>query len=195
VAATLAKTVAKTLAKVASKLNSVFLQTIFSDAFTRADSAVTLTAPWVALAGTWGISINQAYLAVDAGSNANVATVDFGYSDCTVSVTKTVRQSTQRLAFRFTDSANGFIVDDPGSSYDLYRRQAGAYTQIGSWVGTPASGDVLSVVLSGSSIRVYVNGVLVISATDSFNAGATKHGLGAGAIGVARFDNFSITVP
>jgi hypothetical protein len=172
-----------------------------SDTFDRSNDAANLGnldggllegQPWEILWGTWGIVDNQAYLAAAGGGDKELAVIDVGLSDCTVQVVLSEWANGQRVAFRYSDVDNGFFVNVDGAHYYIYRRQAGGHTLL--WEGDPApqDGDVVKVVLDGNSIQLYVNESLVASITDSFNQTATKHGLGANAVGSKRWNNFSI---
>ena len=105
---------------------------------------------------------------------------------------------TASLVFRLTDSDNGlWFGDDMGfgpGAYTLQKQEgAGAFTTLATAVSTAgAPGDVLKVVCQGSQIDCYVNDVLVISTTSTFNQSATKHGFGSNTL--AGLDDFSVTV-
>jgi hypothetical protein len=168
------------------------------DSFNRADSVTSLGnadsgQAWQALIGTWGISSNQAYLQTDTVPNEAIAVVDSGKSDCTVTAKMAVAVDGWRLTWRAADGANHFMLLRFGGSINVYRKQAGTFNQIGSAVVVPANGDVLSVVLSGTSHVVKLNGATIVSVTDAFQATATKHGIGNSAVNGARFDDFSVT--
>jgi chitodextrinase len=169
-----------------------------SDSFNRVDSSTSLGVSdtgqtWTALTGTWGISSNQAYLAAGTGG---IAVIDSGKSDATIQVKNAVITATNmRFVFRLTDSNNYYIVQtDTGNVYKLYKNVAGTFTSLGTSTGiTPANGDVLKVVTNGSSITVYVNGSQIITATDTFNQTATKHGIAHNALNpISRWDDFSV---
>lgn len=176
------------------------------DRFTRANNSGPLGTPsdggsaWLdtsAIGGgaLFGINGNQAYDAFDSGGNL-ASTLDSGSSDTAVQVTLATFADQMGLSARATDSNNYlFIRAYSGLGYDLFKRVAGASTNLGSYSTTPASGDVLKLDMSGSSLTVYVNGVSRITATDGFNSTATKHGLWAYSANftAARWDNFSIT--
>lgn len=172
---------------------------VVEDTFTRPDSATTLEnaetgQAWQVLAGTWGIASKTAYCVAHGGTNKACAVVETGMSDGVVEVThSSLSAGGSRLAFRFTDVDNGFIVGAESAVYQLYRLEAGTYNAIGSWATTPASGDVVRVVMNGSSITVYINGTARITATSTFNQTATKHGIAAASTS-SRFDNFTVEV-
>lgn len=167
--------------------------TLFSitDSFNRADSAVTLGntdtgQPWTYQSGTWGISSNTAYV---TSTGQHTAVVNAGVSDCTVQATMSSIGTSPGLCWRATDDNNYFLFAGP----TCYKRVAGGFTSLGS-TGGFSNGDVLSVVVSGTSHIIKKNGTTVLSFTESFNQTATKHGLRAQA-NDSRFDNFSVTVP
>lgn len=174
------------------------------DTFTRADNAATMGSTeganprvWSALVGGWGISGNMAALQTTAADS--VAVVDAGVSDCTVSITIKTTVSGQGVAFRCVDASNGWRTAYFSGSLYLQKKVTGTYTDVpGSpIVLAPADGDVIAVVLSGTSIIVKVNGVQKYSITDAQFQTATKHGLAQTGSGDSTFkyDTLSITVP
>jgi hypothetical protein len=172
---------------------------LFSHTFTAADSALAIPAADTGqatqvLAGTWGIASNRAYLATSSGGNNNAVVWNVGVSDLTWSVTAAVFDAAgngPRLIFRATDVDNLFMVACDTSTSYLYRREAGAYTLLGSGAAAWVTGDELSAVLNGTGISVRRNGVEVVAATSSFNQTATRHGFGQEGTGTTRFDNLT----
>jgi hypothetical protein len=169
--------------------------TVVSDSFNRANSGSLGSADtgqaWSLLAGTFGITSNQA-----SGTNGvqSHATIDAGISDCTVAVDAVVFVPSigeTGMCFRATDTNNLWITNTTG----LFKRVAGSFTSMGSFAYV--AGDRISAVLSGSSIVMKKNGVTILSVTDSFNSTATKHGLRVNSDGtsVSRWDNFLVTKP
>lgn len=171
-----------------------------ADDFNRANttnaigSTSTGAKAWSQVLGTWGITSNQAYESSYALAT-NIAVVESGVADCTVSVKIGSNGSYSGLVFRSDGTtANGIFVqyDDVSKVLNMLKKVGGVQTSI----GTPASvtlalTDVVAVVLSGSSITVKVNGVTKISVTETDNATRTKHGIWSyGAAG--SFDDFSI---
>lgn len=170
------------------------------DTFDRADSGPPLGTPsgggaaWEATKGSFVILSNRAANAT-AGTH-DVTVLEASAADAEVQVTLAAFADQMGLAFRLTDLNNFFFVRTySGAGYDLFRFEAGGSSHLGAYATTPASGDVLKAVCSGSSLSVYVNGTLRIGpVTDAFNGAATKHGLWAYSAGGAnRFDDFSIT--
>ena len=184
-----------------------------ADAFTRADSVVTLgstttgAVAWQPLTGTWGIKTNAATLitATNAGGQPyNIAVVNGTSADGTVQATMAQAVSDGcGLAVRATDLNNYWLFRlSAANAYQIYKVVAGSPTSAGSGTLTQtASGNIIKLVMSGNSITPYVNGVAGTTVTDAFNATATKHGLwdngtsaagtGNGYLGVGAFDDFS----
>jgi hypothetical protein len=177
-----------------SIINSDWFVTSVRDTFTRSDSSVTMgTAEtgqvWAPNSGVWGITRHLAYSLTGVQSTT---VVDTGYADCVIEVTLFI-SGDAGPCFRSTDDNNNWVWSDFDSK--LYKRVAGAYTLVGTGIGGGMDGGVIRVVLDGSTITVYRNGVLLVTASDSFNASATSHGLRDQSGGVARFDNFSVDPP
>lgn len=168
--------------------------TLVSDAFNRADSTTSLgTADtgqtWTALAGTWGISSNKAYQVTS--STQAYAVIDAGVGDCTIGLTLSTVGS-GGITFRASDATHLWFIDATTSSGNLYRCDGFGPNLIANLGTSWSNGDVMTVVLSGSSIVVKKNGTTVYSTTDSTYATNTKHGL-RDYSGAGRYDDFSIT--
>jgi hypothetical protein len=176
-----------------------------NDTFNRADSTTTLgttsdgTATWSALRGTWGINTNQAYSSVPVPSSENVAVLDLGSADGTIQVTLAAINASG-IAFRVQD-ANNFLIcrpaGGPGQLYTVYKYIAGSYTVVASGLGVAAAnGDVLKVVMSGTTVTAYQNGTQIYTGTITNFSTQTQHGLNMGTNSTAtRWDNFSFTPP
>jgi hypothetical protein len=100
------------------------------------------------------------------------------------------------MYLRYTDDNNRLLVIGNQNRLELSRRQAGIWTLVQSvpWSVTPGTTHHLQATLAGSSIQVWADGVLMIQATESFNATATRHGLVwvMTADPEATYDNFEI---
>lgn len=172
------------------------------DNFNRADSASSLGTPsdggsaWVPNSGAWGISGNAGY---NPGSTAQgTAILEASISDADVQVTLSTIGATSDsgICCRSSDDSNNIVTaaNVVSTFYKAFKRVAGSFTQLGStYTATPVSGDVVRCNANGSNLTIYVNAVSRITATDSFNSTATKHGLRANADILTRFDTFSIT--
>lgn len=175
-----------------------------TDPFTRADSTTSIgTAPtgqsWVNRNGTWGISSNRAYVDAVPGDWQATADVDASESDGTVQVTVAVVAGDEGFIFRVQSGTNYLMatVDNRFSSgATIYEQVAGAFTALGTAAATIADGDVLSMVLSGTSIDFKKNGVSMVSVSSTRFQTETKHGMRTythSGINTARFDDFSFT--
>ena len=166
--------------------------TTITDSFNRANGAIGSTDTgqvWTSFSGTWEVDTNQAKIS-SAGGTQNHVVVESTVSDCTITATMAVGDD-GGLCFRASDDNNLFVTSGLGGQ--LYRRTAGGFTSIGTFASFSAS-DVMRIVLSGTSISVFKNGVLGVAVTDSQGTTNTKHGLRIYAF-PHRIDNFSITVP
>lgn len=152
---------------------------------------------WVALAGAPGVISGLARFTGAGGgvSGERGAHIDAGVADCEVSAIITVTVAGSRIRVRSSDLDNCILVEaETPAPVDIYRLQAGAFTNIGSWAGAISNGDLVMVRLMGSSIKLFVNGVERISATETFNQTVTKHGIGlwSGSPLTGRFDDFAV---
>ena len=169
-----------------------------ADNFDRADNFTTLGVTstaglaWAALTATWGIQSNRASTVTTTVVNS-VAVVDNLSPDGTIQATVVTRDTGTCLIWRCTDANNWYGVLAASSGFQVYKFVAGVTTALGSSLGTVADGDVIKVVVSGSSFTVYKNGTLVGSTSDSTLASG-KWGLRVNSIS-AKWDNFSVTVP
>lgn len=158
------------------------------DSFTRANGPVGVTEvggfSWLSNGATHAIASNQAKLTVTSNVN-NDLFIDDGQADGTISgVLATYSAPGCGIAFRLsgTNNATGYLFwQNAAGGYTLSRRTASnTYTQIAATTGvTAAAGDLLEVVLAGASITCKVNGVTVLTASDSTYTG-TRHGFWGG---------------
>lgn len=125
--------------------------------------------------------------------NANVS-VEVVLHDVAVSGTATLGP-----VLRYTDSSNFIYATHTNrTQFRIVRVQAGVHTLISAAVNTDppipsASPYTVRLEGEGSSIRLYVNGGLLTSATSSFNQNATKHGMrNQGGDATAKVTNFLV---
>jgi hypothetical protein len=158
------------------------LPSIFSDDFNRADST-SLGADWTEVAGNWTIASNQLCLPgievggarynVDLGSNDHWAEAElttYPSSLCQIGIC--LRLST---AAEFT----GYSVEFADGFAKLIRVTAGSPSTHGT-VGpahTPAVGDVIAADVSGTTVRLFLDGVEFMSWTDATFATPARSGL------------------
>lgn len=173
-----------------------------ADSFTRADNANIEGTPiefggmnWEAEENVsiFGVSNNQLYWN-SSGLTAGLF-VDSGLSDLSVSVTYPVISVNDRagiwLRGTHTPGSNTSPVSIGFSHFsgfwrisDLYRGAIGTVYAIdgGQVFPGPANGDTLKIEALGTTIKGYKNGVLILTATTSFQQGATI-------VGIPGFDN------
>lgn len=166
-----------------------------ADTFDRADNASTMGTSssghtWTVHSGTWGIQTQRAY-----SPASGFASIDFGVGKTNhiVEATIVVRDAQQSgVTARLVDANNCYIAMNltDGFTY-LFRRNAGAFNQIGSAVAGGANGDVIALSCVGTAIKVIRNSIEIISATDGTLTTGTRGGLTT-LSNTARFDNFSI---
>lgn len=157
---------------------------------------------WTKTGGTWSV-VNDSGYCYDQSNSSGEALAVFGSSgwkdyiyDADVKVTGEGAGATgPGLAFRVVDSNNYYLLQlrRPANVVRLWKKQAGAWTQIGSDVPFTSSTGVwyaMRVELAGTSIRGYVNDCKMIDLLDStFTAGAVGFRTGNTA---ARLDNVHI---
>lgn len=167
---------------------------VVRDSFNRADNSVTpgnadSGQAWVTQgASVFGIQSNQ----LKSGSAASgYAYIDSGLSDCEVTIKYVTMFTAQRLLLRWVDVNNEVYLDTSTSTAGLTKRVAGTTTSLGSF--PMAAGDTVRVVMAGSSIKVYLNGVLKQSITETFNQTATKQGVKTSPAFGSIYDDFSVT--
>lgn len=171
------------------------------DTFTRADNAAGLGIAetgqtWVQLgAATVQLTANKAN---PSAITEAIAVVDSGVADCTVQMLNGTTPASgtvdHDLYFRVVDVNNywRFLVE--GGVLYLQKNVAGTRTTVSTIAGNFLAGDTVAAVLAGSSITCQVNGVTKLVATDAFQSGATKHGIGFSAAGTSEYvDDFRVT--
>ena len=168
------------------------------DTFTRADSALTLGSAesgqaYSVLAGTPGIASNRAYPASGNPLVLVEAGVANGLVSLTVAVSDTAAGKEQWIYFRAADANNFWRFGSSVTDLKLQKDVAGSLSTVATVAATVASGDVLSVVLSGASILCYRNGALVTSTTDAQFQASTKHGFGWFGTTTSRLDDFRVS--
>jgi hypothetical protein len=170
---------------------------IVADTFARADVGSLTVADtgqtWTASAGTFGIVAKSATPTAATNTRAVIST---GVTDCAVTVEVTGPNSDQHwLIARFVDSSNYYrfgIASD--GRLALQKVVAGGVTDLATVQTIAAvSGSELTLKCVGSTLTVYINGVLKATITDSTLAG-TQAGLQASTI-TAKFRNFRVRTP
>jgi hypothetical protein len=167
-----------------------------SDTFNRANSASLGTTDsghtWSLLTGSFEVTNNT----TKATTGTSNASMEILRSD-NYSVSVDVKWSAYAgIDFRTKDLTNTYFIRLGTSGLGLFRQLAGANTSLGSHSFTPLanSNHTLKVTVSGSTIKVLLNGTEVISATDTDTTliNETKVGIRTFNDTVSTFDNFKV---
>lgn len=125
-----------------------------------------------------------------------VATIEASEADVIVQVTLADNDTRPGIVFRFVDNDNficWYKVDNFGR-HKCEKRVAGTFTILHDETISTANGDVLKAELLGTQIKIYHNGSLRATITESAHQTATKHGLYHEISSTnARWEDFSIT--
>lgn len=172
---------------------------ISADTFSRTDAISSLGITdtgdtWEIIKGIWGVSGGWAYKSTS--NSTGIACIDSGLSDVKVSV-KIARIGIQvGLALRCIDYDNTIRVyvdttNDNKLTAGKRISEVSSTLQVGSVV---QDGDIIKVIMNGSTIEFYINDVLDFSITETDNQTETKHGLFCGSVyeTSARWDDFFI---
>lgn len=185
-------------------LTTPTIQTVFSDSFNRADGPLTSTAigglPYVTQgSGVASVVSNQA--AITGSTTLTRLTVNAGTANGVYRATlaQYAGQHEGGLILRYQDASNELTIASRTSGtdfhYRLLKRIAGAQTQVAVFAAESAPGDVFEITMTGTTIRVLVNGVEQFNGVVTELASATQFGwftTGTGAAG-ARLDDISFT--
>lgn len=169
---------------------------IVSDSFNRADGALGNAdsgQAWTITNATWGLVSGQVK-ALTTASGYALADIDAGIADVAIQADIVFQGLGGSLAFRVTNGANFYIAQLVGTQTRVYKCVGGAFTQlaVGGGAHTVGVTYTLRVEVVGSSIKVYENGVLVITLTDATYTTQTRHGLYVDTTLATTIDNFSV---
>jgi hypothetical protein len=131
--------------------------------------------------GTFAISSNVALFTHGAGPTT--VWLNPSVADCTIEGTVGTTKPNNGIWFRGdAGGQNGFLFVSGSAKYQVFKMTtASSFTQVGTDISvTPTNGDVLKVVLSGDNMDFYINGVLKLSASNSFQNTETHHGFYGG---------------
>jgi len=169
-----------------------------NDDFTRADSTVTLGAPWTAQRGTWGISANRAYPVTNTVwdcATTDTITADHAVVADVVGAPGAAYEG--GVVARYVPGAGFYFADlavtaGRAGVAKLYKVTAAlAPTLIGAFVAVPgmmADQATIELGIVGTKLTVRVNGITLIQATDATYAGSK---CGIAQLAGAKFDNFA----
>jgi fibronectin type III domain protein/HYDIN/CFA65/VesB family protein len=182
---------------------------LVKDAFTGSNgSLLTAHVPDVPSSGTAWVATGKSptpalqggMAAVGSGTGHLQATLDSGMSDVIVAMDYTAGSGPGMggVAFRLTDSNNYLLLETYVNQLQLYRRQGGTFTLLGS-AALPVgliSGAThrIEVRASGSSIQGWWDGLQLLQLTETFQQQATRHGINWNSAydWTSAYDNFII---
>lgn len=134
-----------------------------------------------------------------------VAHIETGLSDCVISANVTSGSTitrSPRIYFRSTGNVGAithastnlwYAEGKPATGWKLVEVTAGVATTVATAGSVAAStAYAVEVRLSGTSIEVWVDGVLTISHTSSVHQAETKHGFGCDAVLAVTVDNWKL---
>ncbi|CDN41947.1 hypothetical protein BN871_AQ_00180 [Paenibacillus sp. P22] len=117
--------------------------------------------------------------------------VDPGSPDYTLRVTISGDLSALRIVFRYVDDTNEWYV----SGNTIFKRVGGSITAAAVMIGTPVSGDVITIQAIKGSIRLFLNGAWQANISDIALMTATKAGIFSSAPAALSYaDNFFLEV-
>jgi hypothetical protein len=156
---------------------------VFGDSVVRVDSAAspgtsTSGIAWSAFSGTWGVSSNALYVTTDTNGKVRadilVSDVEFGF---TVKIPPSSGGSLWVMA-RAQDTNNYWRLGNETATWKIQSIVAGAVSVDVTTAGRNlVAGDTLRAVVSGTSIKLYVNGFLVLSTTSASFQTQTQFGI------------------
>lgn len=173
------------------------------DSFNRANGAAGSTEvggyAWTANPtgdqASWGINSNRmSKLNTFVLTAPKELLIDDGQANGTIKVTfVSANTGVSGIAFRVTsDLSSGFLAsrDSASGTYTIKHRSGTTYTTLYTSSGIGAAGDVVQVVLNGTSISLKVNGTTLTTITSSLSLTGTKHGLWGGATAASTYEDF-----
>lgn len=147
-----------------------------------ADSGQTWTNSAVD-ANALGISGNAAY---NSAATMATAVIDSGTATVDISIVVRTFADYMGFVFRFTDSNNYCLGEFQNATHKfvVFGKASGSAfggTSVAGYyiasMPTFANGDTLRIVVSGTTVTLYINGTSSGSLTITQNASATKHGI------------------
>lgn len=166
--------------------------TTFTDDFNRANST-DLGANWVEVSGDWSIVSNQLSPGAAGGTIVLRAAGAMSTNDNSAQVTiAATTAASQGVWCRGNPNiTSGYLWRNDGTSWDLFQVVGGSFTNIGTFSGAAAPGDIAKVQAVGSTIKGLVNGVERVSVTDTAVASGTSVGIRSESSGSIRYDDFT----
>lgn len=171
------------------------------DSFNRANADALGTADtgqtWIILPGMStpkGLYI-RSNRAVALQSGYQFSVINSTISDMHLTVTLVEKKSYGGLVFRAIDWSKNFTCWYGGAYAQYHIYEVGGAGLIGVSAILPADGDLIEMICVGTSLKLYINSVLALDLTRSFNQTQTLHGIisvdGAG----TKYDDFGVEKP
>lgn len=174
--------------------------TDFTDDFTGTDGAsLASRSGWTVPAGAFTIQSNAAYCSTAPGnalSTASLSSAD-GYAEATLAVRSVLANShAVFVLIRAVDSSNFYQAGYRGStgSLSLGKTVAGTFAELATVAYTPVAGasPVIRIEASGSTLRLLVDGVEKLTATDTALTAAGKVGFRTSGVAAGATTGFHI---
>ena len=191
------------------------LSEVLRDSFDRADNALSIgsldsSQAWTVDSGTAGISSNRGYFPSDIDQNRIRVEAPGGDGILSLGI-KGQFGGTHRNpypTFRGSGGNSHLLIGlNTGSAVRIMKRsEGGSYTQLATAAATLSNNVdyIVTVMMSGNNIKVYIDGVLYLdydlTGGDAATYGSTAHWIGValaksgGASVDARFNNFNFEV-
>lgn len=142
-----------------------------------------------------GIRNGEGFFSRTTELGGSIASIDAGTADGTLTATLGTLDTNQvGVAFRSAGGgANHLRFTRSGTVWRMERSVDNTGSVIDQVSGNPQSGDVLSVVMAGDQISCLVNGVEVLSVTETFGLDETIHGMYNSGSSLTTFREVSFT--
>lgn len=142
----------------------------FTDTFNRADGTTNGVNGWVSLLGTWTVASNELKITTTHNTAALIQTgTPMATADHYAEIRVRNMVSTFGPIIRNDGTAANFYMlrRASGTTLTLYKNVAGATSTLATVNYALVAGDVMRIEAEGAVLKGYVNGVQVITATDS----------------------------
>lgn len=141
-----------------------------------ADAQAVTARAWADSVGTWGISTNKAVASALSGGVA-IATVDTGVADVVVDIAATRAAGSAGCVLRYADANNYLRATTEGTNCLIEQVVAGTPTTLRTGAVTYGAGNVIRVIVSGTTGWLFYNGAAVGASFTVPSSSATAHGL------------------
>jgi hypothetical protein len=154
---------------------------IVSDDFNRADTTASTTGWGTSTSGHVWAPVNTTTCNISSntgrlnGSGGQM--IDSGVSDCDVEVKIPTKLAYTNMMFRYVDLSNHYLIQMENTKVSILKKLTNTYTTLQTLDITWANNAVVKVSGTGSTIKVFVDGIEKLSVTSTDHMTATKHGL------------------